>query len=244
MLLNQDQIEVQAARAGVVGLVGLSAYIGFNYWLERDPALAVVTLAAEAIAFVGLSIGARHWNGDRARAVGCFGMTVLAALWCGFTTWEKLADDGAAKALRLVTSSTEYREAHKALGVAQGALDAETGAHCVRSGPSGAPLPCWSAQETAWGAVHRSNLATYTALADSARNRVAALKPKETFDALAAARGFGIEIVKLFGLVCFAIGGVKLMPAPAPVEPIDPETARRIAGRLLNSCRKDRQPAY
>lgn len=187
-----------AARAGVCVLVGLSIYIGFQYWLARDQEqLAWITVAAEMIAFAGLAVARAGWRTHWGWAAIAILLTILAAFWCGLTMFEKIRDDSRARAVAQAQLTLPYTTARDDLNVATRALRAALAA----PRPEGqGPLTI-----AAWDAAQGAQVERLEAARDNALARMETALPAIAFDWIAVARGLGVELIKLLGFAAFGL---------------------------------------
>lgn len=218
--LKGPVLESLLARLGVAGLVALSAKIGFEYWTGRgEHDLALLTLGAELVAFAGLALTLHHWKADWRRASGALIVTLMAAGWCGLTTWEKLASDTRAA----FEQTAGYKAAAADLAVIAPALRTRLLATPpADKGPKGL---------AAWEAIQKGAVAALRASKADAERRMT-----PSIDAVAILRGFGVELAKLLGFVVFALAPTRAAAGENVVKFDASEWGRR-----LNSCRKDRQ---
>lgn len=207
--------ESLAARLGVAIFVALSAWIGYQYWSSRgEESLAVATVGAELIAFAGLAIARHNWRGARFLAFLGVLVTVLAASWCGFTTWQKIAADTRSQALQEAQQKPDYIFASRALSSASSALESQ-----LQRQPPGCACP-----DTirAWEASQRGAINSLTLERDTAQARLDLATPRPQMDWIAAIRGVGMEAVKLLGFMVFGLAISQPPKAPPNVatEPI------------------------
>lgn len=215
-------LESGAARLGVLVLVVLSAVIGFQYWLKADePQLAVVTIAAEIIAFAGLMLV--RWNWDKAFGWAVVGLvlTLLAAAWCGMTMYEKIAADGRVSALTAAQATLPYQTAARDFTEASTALR-----HKLAEAP-----PACTCPETirSWESSQAASVTRLTAARDAAEDRLAAATPPAQIDILAIVRGVGVELIKLLGFAAFGL----LTPLETPRETVPRRSGQSLWSKAL-----------
>lgn len=191
-------LESWAARLGVAVLVGLSIWIGFNYWQDRhEDQLAWITVGVELIAFAGLACARAAWRTNWGWAIISIVLTVLAAAWCGFTMFEKISDDGRQRAIHAAEQTLAYTTASQDLTDASAALRLALAA--PRPQDQG-PLTI-----AAWDAAQGATVARLTHARDDAIVRVNASLPPSSFDWVAVVRGTGVEMIKLLGFAAFGM---------------------------------------
>lgn len=203
-----------AACAGVAVLVGLSIWLGWNYWEGRhEDQLAWITVGVELIAFAGLACAQGLWRTNWGWALICVLLTILAASWCGFTTFQKISDDGRAQAVTAAQGTLAYRTASLDLTAASGSLRA---ALAVPRPEGQGPLTI-----TAWETAQGATIARLQHERDDAIVRMNAAMPAISLDWIAVARGIGVEVIKLLGFAAFglAIRGGRLPSHPPATRP-------------------------
>lgn len=206
-------LQSAAACVGIAGLVGLSIYVGFNYWLPIDPALAWLTVFFELVAFAGLGVSAWQWRRSRRHGAGAVLLTLVAAAWCGFTMFQKIEADTAKEALRIARERPQYVFASSAAQTAQSLLD-ERLRH-----PN--PRPTCACPQTiaSWEAAEAGAIDRLRNERDAAVAQMETALPEPERDWFALARGIGVEATKLFGFVCFVVMLVPARRRRSVVEP-------------------------
>lgn len=194
------------ARVGVGVLVGLSIYVGYNYWIERnEEQLAIMTVGAEIIAFAGLVMVRHHWKRNWGWALIGLVLTLLAATWCGLTMFEKISADARGRAVAAAQQTLPYRMAARDFEEASSALRVKL-AEDQPEGVGPQTLATWEAGQAA-------AVARLTAARDSAEARLKAATPPVALDVMAMIRGVGVELIKLLGFAAFGLIGT---PDTAP----------------------------
>lgn len=223
-----------SALIGVALCVGLSAAVGFAFWWATDRALAVLTVGAELIAFGGLTVARAKWTADRRVAIAGATVTLLSALWCGMTMYQKIDTDSRAAALQAAMERPAYLFAANAARTAEGLLQ-ERLTH-----PN--PGPTCNCPQTiaAWEAAEGSQIDRLRLERDRAVAAMERATPTPQTDWIAIARGLGLEVTKLLGFLVFGLSprrapkgepdALDLETDAANVEEIAPRiTKRRIA---------------
>lgn len=236
------RLESGIARAGIIGVAALSAWTYWHFFHDRgDDTSAWLTLAAQAVALGGFAMMLHH--GIRTfRGAGALVVTAIAALWCGLTMFEKLNDDAAQRTLEAVQATSAYQSAERDLA------DASARLRSINAQRAPDPETTVAQRLEAWGVNHRAELASATTERNRAQDRLDALTPQPTIDAISMIRGLGIQLAELLGLAVFGFGGlglrangtVSVPDAPAPAETprrtgevVDLKTARSEAAAAL-----------
>lgn len=227
---RQPVLESWAARAGVAVIVGLSIYMGVQYWWPRDHALGVLTVGAELIAFAGLAVGVAQFPRAWGRGLGALAVTFLAAAWCAATMFQKIEADSRAEAVALAQELPAYVFAQSAATAANEIL------HQRLASP--APRPTCNCPQTvaAWEAAEAAQIERLRNERDSAVAQMQAAIPPAQIDWFAVWRGIGVEIAKLFGFTVFWLAA----SAPAVVSPRQPFEV--VEGGLATERQPDNQP--
>lgn len=217
-------LQSAAALIGIVVLVVLSIAVGVRFWWERDPALAFITVGAELVAFAGLGVAHWQWSRSRRLAIGAFIVTTIAAAWCAFTMFQNIAHASRLEAIREAQERPQYVFASNAAQTAERLLTAR-----LRS-PN--PRPTCTCPQTiaAWEASEGAAIERLRNERDAAVRQMETAIPQPEMDALALARGIGVEIAKLFGFIVFvlALGPPRRKRGAPPAE--QPWSPKVVAG--------------
>lgn len=192
-------------------LVVLSATLGWRYWMaQNQEQIAYITVAAEVISFSGLSLARSHWRADKMLGFGAFALTLMAALWCGLTMFQKIDADTQARALETARESPAYIFAQRSLTEASASLSTQLGRQ---------PPTCTCPDTiAAWEASQTASVSRLRGERDAALSRLAAATPAAQVDWGAVARGAGVELMKLFGFMVF---GLAVAPVRRPRQPFE-----------------------
>lgn len=178
----------------------MSIWIGWTYWVSQDPRLAVLTVAAELIAFAGLVTARAQFPENWGRGLGALLVTCLAAGWCGFTMVQNIQADTRATALRAAHERPAYVFALNAATVSGQLLEQRLRHPEPRPGCTCPDtIRAWEASEAA--AIDRLR----TERDDALRQMDAAIPAPQT-DWVAIFRGASVEITKLLGFLVFTLG--------------------------------------
>lgn len=207
---NAPKLESTIARAGIIGIATLSAWIHWHFWADArgDQVSAWLTVAAQGVALGGFAMMLHH--GKTALGAGAAIVTALAALWCAATMAEKLNDEAHARAIATVEASAAFTAAQSDLEFARGQL------RTVQTRQ--APADMGPQTRLAWGENQRAEIRMLIEERDAAQARIDSLAPAPTIDMIAVLRGIGIQIAELIGLAVFGLG-----IAPRRAATIEPE---------------------
>lgn len=204
-----------AAKAGVIVLVALSVAVGAGYWWPRDPALAVLTIGTELIAFAGLAVAFHQFlNGAWRLGVGAVLVTLLAASWCGMTMFQKIDADTRQEQIARAQELPRYVFAKNAAETAQTILRDRL------NRPEPRPACNCPATVAAWEASEAAAIERLRAERDAAVREMERAIPPPRTDWIAIARGLGVEVGKLIGLMVFGL--VAARPASTIAQPRQP----------------------
>ena len=228
-----------AACFGVLVIVLLSAWVGYNYWKPKDEALAILTVGAELIACFGLAVALAQFKVSKTRGALGVVITLIAAAWCALTMFQKIETDSRADAVALAQESPSYVFASNAANTAASLLRSRLGRPETR--------PTCNCPQTvaAWEAAEAAAINRLRAERDEAVAQMQAVIPIPQTDWIAVARGVGTEVIKLLGFTCFWLvieRNKNRQPSRRPFEVVEgslgnnrnPASGEPQAGRRLN----------
>lgn len=204
------------ALVGLAIITAVTAQMGFEYWYERraDHEMAWISLGCEFIAFGGIAAAMFGWPDRRAWVATGIVLAVAMSVVCGWTAYQRLAEDEHTRAVAAVAETDTYLSA---------VADADDARQSVRSWNAEDPRPqCECPQTiTAWSAGHRLEAERREGVLAQRQARLDRLLPSKTLSPIALARAIGLEAAKLLGFGAF--GGVWLYALrrrlPAPNQP-------------------------
>lgn len=191
------------ALIGLFVIFAITAKMGFDYWAVRrgDHEMAWINAGCELIAFGGLAAAFYGWPARWPWIITGTLIAIVMAGACGFTAYQRLAEDEHARSVSAAMQSEIYVGARDDLNAARG--DA-------RAWSSADPRPRCTCPETiaSWAVAHGQEADRLERVVESGQQAVAALLPTREFSWSAAVRAFVIEVVKFLGFGAF--GGVWL----------------------------------
>lgn len=200
---NKPYLPSAIALVGLFIITAVTAQMGFDYWSERrgDSEMAWISLGCELVAFGGIAAAMFGWPDRRAWVATGVTLAVSMSVVCGWTAYQRLAEDEHSRAIEAVQQTEAYGTAKEDLDEARGS---------VRAWSVEDPRPTCECPQTiaAWSIAHVAEADRREAVLAQRQSRVDALVPETSISAMALARAIGLESAKLLGFGAF--GGVWL----------------------------------
>lgn len=199
------------ALVGLAIITAVTAFMGFDYWAWRrgDFEMALINLGCEMIAFGGLAAAMFGWPHRRVWvATGIF-IAVSMSTVCGWTAYQRLAEDEHMRAVAAIEVSDRYKTA---------VSDAAATRANIQAWSRDDVRPACACPDTfeKWAEAHRLEADRLERVLSARQGELRSMTPAPRVSPVALVRALGLELAKLLGFGAF--GGVwihALRGAPA-----------------------------